>query len=126
MSRYARKKEDYQSKSNKIIPFPVNITASQTETEIDSLIFDALTNPEIEKHLKTIVEAAVIEAWMKTRLFDIERADDPFDAIYISELRADPLVAADAEQVRRYKDIIDLSNTIIFEDEWEDSYVPPR
>ena len=62
----------------------------------------------------------MLNAWMNTRLLDIERFDDPFDAIYISELRADPIVSADIEQILMYADIIDLSNTINFEDEWED------
>ena len=120
MRKYAREYDDSKSSPNNLIPFPLNTTSSTLETSVESLLSDALANPETEAHLKGIVEAAVLDAWVKTRLLDIERVDDPFDAIYISELRADPIVSADIKQIRMYADIIDLSNTISFDDEWED------
>lgn len=120
MSNYARQYNDSQSSHNKVIPLYPSNTSSTMGTSVESLLSDALANPEIETHLKGIVEAAVFEACLKIRLLDIEPHDDPFDAIYISELRADPIVSADINQIRKYANIIDLSNTISFEDEWED------
>jgi len=118
MSNYARKHDDdSKSISNNIIPFP---TSSTSELGVESLLSNALRNPEIEGRLKEIMEAAVFNVWAHTRLLDIERADGPFDPIYISELRADPIVSADIKQIQMYADIIDLSDTINFEDEWED------
>lgn len=120
MSQYAKEDNDSESIYNNVIPFPQGNTLSTSETSIESLLSEAITNPETEARLKGIMEAAVLNAWIKIRLLDVERVDDPFDAIYISELRADPIVSDDIMQIRRYADIIDLSNTISFEDEWED------
>ncbi len=120
MNQYAKEETNSESIYNNVIPFPQSNTSSSSETSIEILLSDALANPETETRLKGIMEAAVLHAWMKIRLLDVERVDDPFDAIYISELKADPIIPADINQLQKYADIIDLSNTIIFEDEWED------
>jgi hypothetical protein len=120
MSDYARKYDDSKTSANNVIPLRQNTPSSTSETSGESLLSSVLANPDTEDRLKEIVEAAVLNVWAKTKLLDIERFDDPFDAIYISELRADPIVSADIEQLSRYANIIDLSETISFEDEWED------
>jgi hypothetical protein len=120
LSNYARKHDDSKSIPNNIIPFPQPNNSSTSEPGVGSLLSHALRNPEVEGRLKEIMEAAVFNAWANTRLLDIERADGPFDPIYISELRADPIVSDDIKQIQMYADIIDLSNTINFEDGWED------
>jgi hypothetical protein len=120
MSNYARQYDDSQSNHNNVIPFNHSPTSSKMGNSVESLLSDALSNPEIETHLKGIVEAAVFEACLKIRLLDVEPYDDPFDAIYISELQADPIISTDINQLQKYANIIDLSNTISFEDEWED------
>lgn len=118
MSDYARKYDDSKSSLNNVIPLRQNTPSSTSETSGESLLSSALANPE--DRLKEIMEAAVLNAWAKSRLLDIERFDDPFDAIYISELRANPIESADIEQLSRYANIIDLSDTISFKDELED------
>jgi hypothetical protein len=120
MSNYARQFDDSQSSHNNVIPLNPSNTSSTIGTSVESLLYDALANPETEARLKGIMEAAVLDAWMKTRLLDMERVDDPFDAIYISELRADPIGPADIKRIQKYSNMIDLSDTISFEDEWED------
>lgn len=120
MSQYAREDNDSESIYNNVIPFPQGNTSTTSETSIESLLSEAIANPETEIRLKGIMEAAVLDAWMKIRLLDVERVDDPFDAIYISELQADPIMSIDINQLQKYANIIDLSNTISFEDEWED------
>lgn len=112
------------NKSDNVIPLHRYAATSESETieesNIDSLLRDALTNPEVGAHFKQIMEAAVLDAWMKAKLFDIEKIDNPFDAIYISELRADHVALDDIDRIQRYFNIIDISNTISFQDEWED------
>ncbi len=120
MIKYATKDEDSKSSPNNVIPLRPNNTSSTSETGVESLLSDALINSETETRLKESIEAAVLDACIKIRLHNIERFDDPFDAIYISELRADPLLSYDIKQIRKYIDIIDLSNTIVIEDGWED------
>ena len=120
MIDYVSKYNNSKSSHNNVIPFRQSQTSSKTETGMESLLFDALANPEIEAHLKGIMEAAVLEACLKIKVLDIERHDNPFDAIYISELRADPIVSADINQLSKFAEIVDLSDTISFEDEWED------
>lgn len=106
-----------------VIPFRRTADISKPETidepNIGSLLYDALTNPEVGAHLKRIMEAAVFDSWMKIYL-DIGRVDNPFDAIYISELRADKIDPADIDRIQNYLNIIDLSDTISFKDAWED------
>lgn len=120
MRNYAREYDDSKTSHDNVISFPISLTSSTTRTSIKSLLSEALVNPEIEARLKGIMEAAVLDAWMKTRLLDMERVDDPFDAIYISELRADQILLADVERIQRHSDIIDLSNSFSINDEWED------
>jgi hypothetical protein len=115
-----KKYNDSKSSPNNVTPLNRNTPSSTSETSGESLLSSALTNSDTEDRLKKIVEAAVFDVWAKTRLLDIKRFDDPFDAIYISELRADPIVSADIERISTYANIIDLSDTINFEDDWED------
>ena len=108
------------SKTADIIPFPLTSTLSTSGTSFESFLVDAFENPEVEKHLKGIVEGAIMDAWVKARLSDLVRIDDPFDAIYISELQADNTDKYDTDRIMQYAKIIDLSSTISFDDEWEE------
>jgi len=108
------------SKTADIIPFPLFSTSSASGTNFESFLVDAFANPEVEKHLKGIVEGAVMDAWVKARMSDLVRIDDPFDAIYISELQADNTDKYDTDRIMQYAKIVDLSSTISFDDEWEE------
>ncbi len=57
---------------------------------------------------------------MRARWGHVDRPDDPFDAVYISELRPDEVEKADIMAFLQHSDIVDLSDTISFVDEWED------
>ena len=119
MNNYV-KKENSASKTDNVIPFPNMSTASSSSTNLDSILTDVFTNPEMETHLKSIVEGAVMDAWLKTRFLDFSITDDPFDAIYMSELQSDHISQADTVRILKYSNVIDLSDTISFEDDWED------
>jgi hypothetical protein len=100
-----------------VISFPqkASDTTSAGSVDVPANPFD---NPEIEKHLKSIVESAVLDATLKNRLSDIEKVDDPFDAIYLAELPPDSIENLD--RIYKFTGIEDLSNTIKFDDEWDD------
>lgn len=115
-----RQMQETFSKTADIIPFPLTSTLSTSGTNFESFLIDALENPEVEKHLKGIVEGAIMDVWVKARLSDLVRIDDPFDAIYISELQADNTDKYDTDRIMQYAKIIDLSSTISFDDEWEE------
>ncbi len=105
--------------TGKIVPFPQ--TNSDTTSERDFIAAaDLFDNPEFEEHFKGIVESAVLEATMKARFLENEIVDDPFDAIYLAELAPDSIYNHDLDRITKYAKIEDLSNTIHFDDEWED------
>ena len=54
---------------------------------------------------------------MRAKLFDPGLVDDPFDAVYSSELKRDVLLPGDVENIVKYSKIKDLSDTISFKDE---------
>lgn len=121
MTRYSAQQETL-SRPADIIPFPQQnaLSISGTGTNLESLLVDALLNPTVENRLKGIVEGAIANAWVKTHYTDVETFDDPFDAIYISELKADSFNQQDLGKIFNYSKIIDLSDTLSFDDEWED------
>ena len=120
MKGYYPKQDEYTSKPTNIIPFASVNTSSSADPNLESLIFEGLSNPEIKKHLKGIIEGAIMDAYIKTHMSKFEGIDDPFDAIYISELKADEVQKQDIERIMKYSKITDLSHTLTFDDEWND------
>lgn len=102
-----------------IIQFP-NSSAATAGLSPESQLLNILDNPQAEQRLKNIMEAAVFDAWIRTRYQDVGQIDDPFDAIYISELKPDRISQMDVTNIVEHSQIIDLSDTIHFSDEWED------
>jgi hypothetical protein len=119
MTSANRNQKTIKTGTGRVIPFRQPDLAATSEEYFDTPT-NPLSDPEVEERLKSIVEAAVIEGWMKTRLLDIEKIDDPFDAIYISELRPDRISNIEIGRITKYSNIEDLSDTISFDDEWED------
>lgn len=119
MTELFRQQKSY-TQSAEIIPFPLSSSMSSSGTNIEALLNDVFTNPVTESHLKGIIEGAVMDAWVKSHYTHLGIFDDPFDAIYISELKADNINKHDINEITQYSNIIDISNTISFDDEWED------
>jgi hypothetical protein len=103
----------------KVISFPQTGSDSTSVGSLD-VPNNPFDNPEYEKHFKSHVESAVLEAWMKVRFLDSEKVDDPFDAIYLAELSSDSIDNRNLDQIIKFTDIEDLSDTVHFDDEWED------
>jgi hypothetical protein len=108
------------NRASNIYPLPMENTSSRSGTNLEDLLDDVFSASALENQFKSIVEGAVMEAWLKLRLTDLGPNDDPFDAIYISELQADNINDSDIKRVLKYSQISDISNTITFMDEWED------
>lgn len=121
MSDLAIDSYGYNSRSDNVIRFPSSdTTSSGSESELENAMVNAFSNPEFENKFKGMIEAAVFDAWIKKRLLDDQPRDDPFDAIYISELKSDKVEESDIKRIYMYHDIYDLSNEIQFNDGWDE------
>lgn len=78
-----------------------------------------LSDPQFEETVKSYVEGKIMDAFFQTR-GAVSSVDNPFDAIYISELRMDPINRADLQALQAARNIEDLSGTIHFADDWDD------
>ncbi len=105
--------------TGKVIPF-LQTTSDTTSAGSLDVPPNPFNNPEYEDHFKGLVESAVLEAWMKVHFLDSEKVDDPFDAIYLAELPPDTIDSSKLDQIIKFADIEDLSDTVHFDDEWED------
>jgi hypothetical protein len=110
--------------TRKIYPFPgpsYSLTSGESPEElVKKAVVDAFSIPEVEKHLKGIVEGVVMDAWVKSKFEESNIYDDPFDAIYLSELKPDEVHKSDVDVITKCSNIVDLSDTIAFDDEWDD------
>jgi hypothetical protein len=107
-------------KERKILPFRRNIDASSSDFNYDDLLDQIFGKEDNIREFKSIIESAVLDAHMKNNLYDLKRVDDPFDAIYFSELMPDRLKLADINKISTYSGIVDLSDSISFDDGWDD------
>jgi hypothetical protein len=102
-----------------VLQFPNIATGTLTETSrtvVGDLVpaLDALPGK-----LKAAIETIVAEASIKQAL-TLTVSDNPFDAVYISRLRADELETEDLNRLQRFADIVDASGSIVFNDGWDD------
>lgn len=104
----------------KVIPLHQSFDSSSSYESNDQLFPSEITQPGMEKFLKQTIETAVFKAWMMTQFGEIEQQDNPFDAIYFSELKADEINSQVAESISRHYNIVDLSDTLSFSDGWDD------
>ncbi len=103
-----------------IIPFPRRYIP---ETESVPAVFVAERLPalsDLQDQLKELIESYVAEAYLNTFLEGRIAEDNPFDAVYISELTPDVLDYRDLQLLQRFATIKDLSDTLVFSDDWED------
>lgn len=76
---------------------------------------------EYEIHsIKQYIEDAIHSALSDIRLKNIHITDDPFDAIYLSQLQPDAVNHNDINTLEKYRGIKDLSSEIFFDDGWDD------
>jgi hypothetical protein len=78
-----------------------------------------LEDETVQDRLKHLVENAVMDAWVRTHVGNVTAPDDPFDAVYISSLSPDPIAQSDIATMRRLSNMVDLSEHLAFDDDWE-------
>ncbi len=96
------------------------VTVSSQRTFPDELVEKILSSSPIEERLKMMIEASVADALARLYAEQQEQMDDPFDAIYLSELSADPISKTGYHDLGKYVGLKDLSESISFRDDWED------
>jgi hypothetical protein len=104
----------------RVIPFPQTSVPQMLEPSIDWI--ELLRNSQsTAESLKSVIEAAVLNAYVRTQISAPAAAiDNPFDPVYISELQPDHITPADRSAMRRRDSIVDLSDSISFADGWDD------
>ena len=91
------------------------------ETASDIGAFDESTYAIIDANeLKTLIESITLNVLIQKRFEETLGVDDPFDAIYLSELRPDDIGQNDIRKIVSYSRIKDISDSIKFDDEWGD------
>lgn len=100
-----------------VIPFP-RLHAQPTETE--ALSSPGSQSQEFFESFRAALDAFVTESYMRQLLSGLSTAESPFDAVYISALTPDPVQGTDQERVQSFASVRDLSDTVVFNDGWDD------
>jgi hypothetical protein len=109
------------SESGTVIPFPAPFSGPEVPTYSHNL-FATQRLPkldELKDELKAAIESYITEAYFRDLLTLSRMPDNPFDAIYISRLTPDSILSHDISQLRRYRSIHDLSDSLDFSDDWQ-------
>lgn len=119
MSNLAYRSDPSERTSSNVIQFRQK-TPSNTKEE--NYLLDALIgNPEFETYLKDMIEGIVISNLATQAALENIDKDNPFDSIYFAELTPDLIIHADLNRIRYLsKKIIDKSDSLKFNDGWED------
>lgn len=83
--------------------------SASLEVDYSQMFAEALSAVDLGKSIENAVSRVLIENY-----FMGFRADDPFDAVYISELEMDTIVGADVLLLKQYAATKDLSQDIDF------------
>ncbi|KFO68001.1 hypothetical protein ER57_07210, partial [Smithella sp. SCADC] len=84
------------------------------------LINELLSEPEFEEKLQDRVDRYIADYLLNLKLSSQPFIDDPFDAVYLADLQPDIIYIKTIDEFNLLKNIIDLSDTISFKDEWDD------
>lgn len=103
-----------------VIPIRSRTTAESEASSSYNFIDTLLNNPQFEEKLKSFFENRILSVYLNQKMELSNNTDNPFDAIYISELRPDPVLRRDIEAIVAMSTIEDKSSTIVFDDGWDD------
>lgn len=121
MSPRAEPIRETSTRSATIIPlYPSGVPSSGSDGGSVLDFFPLDPADQLQQSVKAVIEALVATEYFRRTLKRAERMDDPFDPIYISALQPDPISAGDIAQLARFRDIEDLSDSITFDDGWDD------
>jgi len=110
-----------ESKTATVIPFPKSKDGTSGQDPfMRSLINELSEDPQFEDKIKALVEGYVAELWVKSLNENTPIVDDPFDPIYLANLRPDNIDQATINSLDLLKDIKDLSDEVFFDDGWDE------
>ena len=104
-----------------IIPFPNSTRSDSSDDCAPSIdVGNLLADPQFSTRIKEWIDASVARIYLREQFRKQVRHDDPFDAIYISDLKQDAI--PDQTFLCLFQDsrIVDLSDTIVIRDGWDD------
>lgn len=95
---------------------------SKTNDSISNeIVSNIIGNDKFESYLKDLIEGIVFNQWTKYITSATATLDDPFDAIYIADLKPDYIHNKYYNTLNSYAlNIIDKSNEISINDGWDD------
>lgn len=114
--RVQQLRTDSSSLGENVVEFPRSQAFSSSSQITPTQFCDALTL----RNIRSIIESRVIQNYLELKSRQGTMSESPFGSIYISELSPDQICPTVMSQLIAFKDIKDLSETIEFDDEWDD------
>lgn len=103
-----------------IIPFPSKNDFATNQFPVQRIIQDVLSHPDLENRIEEMIKSRIIELRVSDIQKSTESLTNPFDAIYLLNLEPDILFVEDRAIISRYATIEDLSDSISFNDNFEE------
>lgn len=104
----------------KLFPGTRLIDGSTRSFFSEDVITKLMSETEFEEKLKDMVEGYIADYLLNQNLTLQSFIDDPFDAIYLADLQPDSINMSTSNELNSLKNIVDLSDTISFNDGWDD------
>ena len=104
--------------------FPISTFRDGTTSptiDINEIITQIFENKEFELGVKNMVESQIIaRSYLDSIYKKTEPVDNPFDAVYLSDLEPDTINDRDILTLQSFAGIQDRSDTIHFNDGWDE------
>jgi len=95
--------------------------SSNPTLDIDEIVNKVLSSEKFESGIKNMIESHIIgKEILESTYRNPEAIDNPFDAIYLAKLEPDIIFDQDQLSIESFSEIEDLSDTIHFNDGWDD------
>ncbi len=119
MSEMALKKSLTATTSSNVVYLPRR-SSSQT-VDYDYSLGGIIGNPHFEEYLKDFIEGYIEKSMIDNLSLEQRKSNSPFDSVYLAELIPDQLSNSNIINIKCLSDrIIDYSDSIQFNDEWDD------
>lgn len=105
------------STDSNVLPFPHRFFGS-SETEAFTQTLEA--PQELFERLRAAFDAYMADTFVRQLQGTSARVDSPFDAVYISALEPDELEESPTAVLKLHADVVDLSDSLQFNDVWGD------
>mgnify|MGYP003564686392 CR=1 FL=1 len=116
-----RKSSPENFQTAKLIQFPTDYGNTTSNASLpDNLIEDLFVSENFNEEIKHIIEGKISEILINLINSEPMINENPFGSIYLSALMPDDLNQKDVNHLKVLSDITDLSNSITFDDGWDD------